>query len=86
LAANDQAKILDVKGKVDIENEFKRFDALAKLIRKGKISDEMGYAIEAEILKLKSFFIDFTKPNDEFTLPKKDDAMEVFSYLSNKLT
>lgn len=86
LAANDQAKILDVKGKMDIENEFKRFDALAKLIRKGKISDEMGYAIEAEILKLKSFFIDFTKPNDEFTLPKKDDAIEVFSYLSNKLT
>jgi len=86
LAANDQAKILDVKGKVDIENEFKRFDALAKLIRKGKISDEMGYAIEAEILKLKSFFIDFTKPIDEVTLPKKDDAMEVFSYLSNKLT
>lgn len=86
LAANDQAKILDVKGKVDIENEFKRFDALAKLIRKGKISDEMGYAIEAEILKLKSFFIDFTKPTDEVTLPKKDDAIEVFSYLSNKLT
>jgi len=84
LAANDQAKILDVKGKVDIENEFKRFDALAKLIRKGKISDEMGYAIEAEILKLKSFFIDFTKPTDEVTLPKKDDAIEVFSYLSNK--
>ena len=86
LAANDQAKILDVKGRVDIENEFKRFDALAKLIRKGKISDEMGYAIEAEILKLKSFFIDFTKPTDEVTLPKKDDAIEVFSYLSNKLT
>ena|SRR5210317_41633 len=86
LAANDQAKILDVKGKVDIENEFKRFDALAKLIRKGKISDEMGYAIEAEILKLKSFFIDFTKPTDEVTLPKKDDAIEVFTYLSNKLT
>jgi HK97 family phage prohead protease len=86
LAANDQAKILDVKGKMDIENEFKRFDALAKLIRKGKISDEMGYAIEAEILKLKSFFIDFTKPTDDVTLPKKDDAIEVFSYLSNKLT
>jgi HK97 family phage prohead protease len=71
LAANDQAKILDVKGKVDIENEFKRFDALAKLIRKGKISDEMGYAIEAEILKLKSFFIDFTKPNDEVHFAEK---------------
>lgn len=85
LAANDQAKILDVKGKMDIENEFKRFDALAKLIRKGKISDEMGYAIEAEILKLKSFFIDFTKPTNEVTLPKEDDSIDVFSYLSNKL-
>ena len=84
LAANDQAKILDVKGKVDIENEFKRFDALAKLIRKGKISDEMGYAIEAEILKLKSFFIDFTKPTDEVTLPKETNDVDVFAYLSNK--
>jgi HK97 family phage prohead protease len=84
LAANDQAKILDVKGKVDIENEFKRFDALAKLIRKGNISDEMGYAIESELLKLKSLFIDFTKPTDEVTLPKETNDVDVFAYLSNK--
>jgi len=85
LAANDQAKILDVKGKVDIENEFKRFDALAKLIRKGNISDDMGYAIESELLKLKSLFIDFTKPTDEVTLPKETNDVDVFAYLSNKL-
>lgn len=84
LAANDQAKILDVKGKVDIENEFKRFDALAKLIRKGNISDDMGYAIESELLKLKSLFIDFTKPTDEVTLPKETNDVDVFAYLSNK--
>jgi len=64
LAANDQAKILDVKGNV---------------------SDEMGYAIESEILKLKSLFIDFTKPiQKEITLPKEEDQADVFSYLSNK--
>lgn len=84
LAANDQAKILDVKGKVDIENEFKRFDALAKLIRKGNISDDMGYAIESELLKLKSLFIDFTKPTDKVTLPKETNDVDVFAYLSNK--
>jgi HK97 family phage prohead protease len=84
LAANDQAKILDVKGKVNIENEFKRFDALAKLIRKGNISDDMGYAIESELLKLKSLFIDFTKPTDEVTLPKETNDVDVFAYLSNK--
>ena len=40
LAANDQAKILDVKGNVDLEKLSKRYDNLSKLIRKGNISDE----------------------------------------------
>ena len=74
LAANDQAEILDVKGNVDYQKLYKRFDSLAKIIRKGDISDEMGYAIESEILKLKSLFIDFTKPIEkEITLPKEED-------------
>jgi len=86
LAANDQAKILDVKGNVDYQKLYKRFDSLAKIIRKGNVSDEMGYAIESEILKLKSLFIDFTKPiQKEITLPKEEDQADVFSYLSNKL-
>lgn len=85
LAANDQAKILDVKGNIDYQKLYKRFDSLAKIIRKGDISDEMGYAIESEILKLKSLFIDFTKPIEkEITLPKEEGQADVFSYLSNR--
>jgi hypothetical protein len=48
----------------------------------------MGYAVEAEILKLKSLFIEFTKPTDEVTLPnvesKKDD-FDVYNYFINSL-
>ncbi len=88
LAANDQAKILDVKGNVDIEKLSKRYDNLNKLIRKGEISDEMIFAIEAEILKLKSLFIEFTKPVDEITLPNvevKNNDLEILNYLTNSL-
>tara|TARA_R100000951_G_scaffold70118_1_gene59023 strand:+ start:787 stop:1476 length:690 start_codon:yes stop_codon:yes gene_type:complete len=88
LAANDQAKILDVKGNIDVEKLSKRYDNLSKLIRKGSISDEMGFAIEAEILKLKSLFVEFTKPVDEITSPKveaKNDDSEVLNYLLNSL-
>ena len=88
LAANDQAKILDVKGNIDVDKLSKRYDNLTKLIRKGDISDEMGFAIEAEILKLKSLFIEFTKPVDEITLPNvevKNNDSEVINYLINSL-
>jgi len=88
LAANDQAKILDVKGNVDLEKLSKRYDNLSKLIRKGNISDEMGFAIEAEILKLKSLFVEFTKPEIEITSPNveiKNNDSEVYNYLINSL-
>jgi HK97 family phage prohead protease len=88
LAANDQAKILDVKGNVDVEKLSKRYDNLSKLIRKGNISDEMGFAIEAEILKLKSLFVEFTKPETEITSPNveiKNNDSEVYNYLINSL-
>ena len=88
LAANDQAKILDVKGNVDVEKLSNRYDNLCKLIRKGEISDEMGFAIEAEILKLKSLFVEFTKPVDEITSPNveiKNNDSEVLNYLLNSL-
>lgn len=88
LAANDQAKILDVKGNVDVEKLAKRYDNLVKLIRKGEISDEMGYAIEAEILKLKSLFVEFTKPSEEDTLPSvetKSDDSDILNYLYNSI-
>ena len=86
LAANDQAKILDVKGNIDVEKLSKRYDNLSKLIRKGDISDEMAFAIEAEILKLKSLFVEFTKPAANVTLPNvetKQDDFDVYDYLIN---
>lgn len=88
LAANDQAKILDVKGNIDVEKLSKRYDNLSKIIRKGDLSDEMSFAIEAEILKLKSLFIEFTKPVDEITLPNveiKNNDSEILNYLLNSL-
>ena len=88
LAANDQAKILDVKGNIDVDKLSKRYDNLTKLIRKGDISDEMGFAIEAEILKLKSLFVEFTKPVEEITLPNvetKNNDSDVINYLINSL-
>ena len=89
LAANDQAKILDVKGNVSTLTKLsKRYDNLSKLIRKGNISDEMGFAIEAEILKLKSLFVEFTKPDIEITSPNveiKNNDSEVYNYLINSL-
>ena len=87
LAANDQAMIVDVKGNNDPEKIFKRFDNMAKLIRKGDISDELGYALEAEIYKLKSLYINATLPTIEVTEPTvvKSDKNEIYNYLYNRL-
>tara|TARA_A100001391_G_scaffold108416_3_gene72840 strand:+ start:892 stop:1572 length:681 start_codon:yes stop_codon:yes gene_type:complete len=86
LAANDQAKIMDVKGTTDLEDVYKRYDNLSKLIRKGNISDDMGYAIEAEIYKLKSLFIDATQPIFEITEPVEEKSeFDVYKYLLNNL-
>ena len=62
LAANDQAKIIDVKGEKNLNEVYKRYDNLCKLLRKGNVSDDMGYAIESELLKLKTLFISATQP------------------------
>jgi HK97 family phage prohead protease len=93
LAANDQAMILDVKGNVDMDRVAKRYDRLARLIRKGDISDELGFALEAEIQKLKSYFLDYTaitQPTDiEVTEPievKADEAFDPLNYLLKKIS
>ena len=89
LAANDEAMILDVKGNFDKEKVLNRYDNLVKLIRKGDISDNLGYAIEAELIKLKSIFNDkATLPTDiEVTEPTtiKGDNSDIYNYLFNKL-
>ena len=88
LAANDQAMIMDVKGNVDPEKIANRYDKLAQLIRKGEISDDLGYALEAEILKLKSIYVNITQPMDiEITEPieVKADNSEIYNYLFNTL-
>lgn len=86
LAANDQAKIMDVKGEVQLEDVEKRYDNLCKLIRKGNISDEMGYAIESEIYKLKTLFINATQPIEDITEPvEQKQEFDVYKYLLNNL-
>ena len=89
LAANDEAMILDVKGNVDVDKVLSRYDNLVKLIRKGNISDNLGYAIEAELIKLKSIFSkSITLPTDiEVTEPieVKNNDNEIYKYLFNKL-
>ena len=90
LAANDQAMILDVKGNADRDKILKRYDRLAKLIRKGEISDDLGYAIESEIMKLKTLFNSIiTKPTEIVTEPievkEEKDSSEIYKYLFNRL-
>lgn len=89
LAANDQAMILDVKGNIDREKVLKRFDRLSNVLRNGKISDEAGFALESEILKLKSLFDSFTtKPTEiEVTSPEviEPDSDSLFKYLYNRI-
>lgn len=86
LAANDQAKIMDIKGEFQRQDIEERYDILCKLIRKGNISDEMGYAIESEIYKLKSIFINATQPVEETTEPVEEKSeFDVYKYLLNNL-
>jgi HK97 family phage prohead protease len=88
LAANPMALITDAKGEIDQELLAKRFDVLAKMIKKENVSDELGYAIESELMKLKSLFIDVTtRPAEIVTVPevKQMEISEIFSYLNNQI-
>lgn len=88
LAANPLAMITDAKGLIDQDLLGKRFDILAKMIKKENVSDELGYAIESELMKLKSLFIDITTvPAPDATLPvdKSEDISEIFNYLKTSI-
>jgi hypothetical protein len=70
----------------NIDQVYKRYDNICKLLRKGDISDDMGYALESEILKLKTYFINATQPADEVTEPTvKMSQVDIYKYLINKL-
>jgi len=86
LAANDQAKIIDVKGEKNLNEVYKRYDNLCKLLRKGNVSDDMGYAIESELLKLKTLFISATQPIEKITEPvEQKQELDIYNYLLNRL-
>jgi len=90
MAANDLARTLEVKGAtkeemIDVLN--RKFDSLARFIKKGNITDETGYAIEGELEALKTLSQRLiTKPSmKEDTLPKNEDGIEqALEYLSQK--
>jgi HK97 family phage prohead protease len=67
IAANDEAKILEVKGEYNNPDYLaKRFDNLIKVIRKGNVSDDLSYLIEYELEVIKSLIArDETHQSDE---------------------
>jgi HK97 family phage prohead protease len=96
LASNEEAKILEVKGESEkIDYYTKRFDNLIKLIRKGNITDDLGYLVEYELEVLKSLIArDNTHQSDkELTRgnahleTKKDNITSdsIFNYMFNNL-
>jgi HK97 family phage prohead protease len=88
LAANPMALITDAKGEINQDLLAKRFDILAKMIKKENVSDELGYAIEGELMKLKSLFVDITtRPAEIVTVPeiKQVEISEIFLYLNKKI-
>ena len=96
IAANDEAKILEVKGEYDnIDYLTKRFDNLIKVIRKGNVSDDLGYLIEYELEVIKSLIArDNTHQSDEELTrdnthleAKKDNTTSdsIINYMFNNL-
>ena len=96
LAANDEAKILEVKSKSEkIDYYTKRFDNLIKFIRKGNITDDLGYLVEYELEVLKSLIArDNTHQSSEGlsrgnahieTKKDEDDSNSIINYMFNNL-
>ena len=90
LASNPMAMITDAKGEIDVDLVAQRFDTLNKVIKKENVSDELGYAIESELMKLKSLFTQITQPVEEITTEpiveeKGEDVFEIYNYLLKSL-
>jgi len=85
LAANPLATITDAKSAEQIEYISKRFDNLANILRKGKISDELGYALEFELLTLKDTFLNVTKPANATKPTTEVTKEELYKHLIKNL-
>lgn len=96
LASNEEAKILEVKGESQkIDYYTKRFDNLIKLIRKGNITDDLGYLIEYELEVLKSLIArdnthqsdeELTRDNTHLETKKDNNASDsIYNYMFNNL-
>lgn len=88
LAANDLAKTMETKGfSVEDKIDFvsKRFEALTKFVKSENITDETGYAVEGELLALKTLTEELlTKPSmtDTLPTPEVDETKAIKSILS----
>ena len=96
LASNEEAKILEVKGESQkIDYYTKRFDNLIKVIRKGNITDDLGYLIEYELEVLKSLIArdnthqseeELTRDNTHLETKKDNNASDsIYNYMFNNL-
>ena len=96
LASNEEAKILEVKGESEkIDYYTKRFDNLIKLIRKGNITDDLGYLVEYELEVLKSLIArdnthqsdeELTRDNTHLETKKDNNASDsIINYMFNNL-
>ena len=96
LASNEEAKILEVKGESQkIDYYTKRFDNLIKVIRKGNITDDLGYLIEYELEVLKSLIArdnthqsdeELTRDNTHLETKKDNNASDsIINYMFNNL-
>ena len=96
LASNEEAKILEVKGESQkIDYYTKRFNNLIKLIRKGNITDDLGYLIEYELEVLKSLIArdnthqseeELTRDNTHLETKKDNTTSDsIYNYMFNNL-
>lgn len=84
MAANPMALITDAKGESKVEFIQKRIDNLNKVLRKSDISDELGYAIEADLVSIKQMVSQMSTLPEESTKSEepKLELSEVFKYLN----
>ena len=96
IAANDEAKILEVKGEYNNADYLaKRFDNLIKVIRKGNVSDDLGYLIEYELEVIKSLIArdnahqsdeELTRDNTHLESKEDDTTSDsIIKYLFNNI-